>query len=158
MTADGAQAGVFYATKLGQESAQGFLRTCLEGHPPSLLFTGPEGTGKECIAIDFARRLCCTRTPACAPNTEPCESCRAAIGLQHPGIHIIYPTPTQGTGEKEGDDEPDIGKVLDEKRRDVFSAYVFKKKKHRYVSPDRGPLSSGPIPSRSTAVTMSSLL
>ncbi len=65
MAADGEQADVFYATDFGQESALGFLQACAEGRPPSLLLTGPEGTGKECIAIDFARRLCCTRTPAC---------------------------------------------------------------------------------------------
>ena len=137
MAANGARAGVLYATDLGQDRAQDFLRACLKGQPPSLLFAGPEGTGKECIAIDFARRLCCTRPAACAQNAALCESCRAAIALQHPGIHMVYPTPTQGSGEKEGDDEPDIGKVLDEKRQDVFSTYAFKKKASLRVARSR---------------------
>ncbi|MFQ5511229.1 MAG: ATP-binding protein [Candidatus Krumholzibacteriia bacterium] len=118
----------FPADRLGQESAQAFLDACLGGTLPCLLFTGPEGVGKERLAIDFARRLCCASEPACRPEGTPCDSCRAALALSHPGIHLVYPTPTQGTGEKEGDDEPDIGKVLEEKRRDIFSTHVFKKK------------------------------
>jgi DNA polymerase-3 subunit delta' len=123
-----ARHGEFRAVDLQQESAQSFLAACLDGKLPALLFTGPDGVGKEYVAIDFARRLCCTRSPACGAEGTPCDSCQTALALEHPGIHLIYPTPTQGSGEKEGDDEPDIGKVLEEKRRDIFAAYTFKKK------------------------------
>jgi DNA polymerase-3 subunit delta' len=118
----------FPASDLGQERAQAFLGSCLRRRVPALLFTGPEGAGKEHTAIDFARRLCCPKEPKCSLGDELCESCRQAFALEHPGIHLIYPTPTQGSGEKEKDDEGDIGKVLDEKRQDLFSTHAFPKK------------------------------
>ncbi|UCG52627.1 MAG: hypothetical protein JSW58_03505 [Candidatus Latescibacterota bacterium] len=116
------------AIDLEQDQARTFLDSCLRERVPALLFTGPEGSGKEHTAVDFARRVCCEREPKCQLEGELCESCSQALALEHPGIHLIYPTPTQGTGEKEGDDEADIGKVLEEKRQDFFSPYVFSKK------------------------------
>ncbi len=48
--------------------------------------------------------------------------------LEHPGIHLIYPTPTQGSGEDEEGDIADISKILEEKRADIFSSPTFSKK------------------------------
>ena len=94
---------------------------------PALLFTGPEGVGKEYEAADFARRICCTNDPVCSLGGDICDSCGSAIALENLGIHFIYPTPTQGSGEKEGDDEADIGKILEEKRQDFFASLRFTK-------------------------------
>jgi hypothetical protein len=105
-----------------------FLDACLRDRVPPLLFVGPEGVGKLHAAIDFARRVCCERSPRCELGGDLCESCAQAIALEHPGIHLVFPTPTQGGGEKPGDDEADIGKVLDEKRLDFFAAHKFPKK------------------------------
>ena len=117
---------------LKQTHAAAFLDACLQDRStqiPALSFTGPEGSGKEMTAIDFARKVCCTRDEVCALDQEDlCESCAAALALEHPGIHISYPTPTQGSGEKEEDDESDIGKVLDQKRQDLFASLEFTKK------------------------------
>ena len=119
----------FPTVDLGQRQTYAFLESCLRERVPALLFTGPEGSGKERAAVDFARTVCCERHPKCRlDDSEPCEGCRQAMALEHPGIHMIYPTPTQGGGEKEGDDESDMAKVLEEKRRDFFSPYVFAKK------------------------------
>lgn len=105
-----------------------FLDACLRDRVPPMIFVGPEGVGKLHAAVDFARRICCERTPRCELGGKLCESCEHAIALEHPGIHIVFPTPTQGAGEKPGDDETDIGKVLDEKRVDFFASYRFPKK------------------------------
>ena len=113
---------------LGLESIDRYLDSCLTKGVPSLLFSGPAGTGKEYTAIEFARKLCCERSPACDPAGEPCDSCRAALRLEHPGIHLIYPTPTRGTRETEDDDLADIDKILAEKRQDIFATYQFSKK------------------------------
>jgi DNA polymerase-3 subunit delta' len=113
---------------LGHAQVSAFLESCLRGRVPALLFTGPEGSGKEYTAIDFARRLCCKRDPKCAIDGDHCDSCKTALLLEHSGIHLVYPTPTQGTGEKEGDDEGDIGKILEEKREDIFAVPRFTKK------------------------------
>jgi len=113
---------------LQHEEVETFLDSCLRGRVPALLFTGPAGVGKEYTAIDFARRLCCPRDPKCRLGGDLCESCRSALALEHPGVHLVYPTPSQGAGEKEGDDETDIGKILEEKRQDIFSTLAFSKK------------------------------
>jgi len=96
---------------------------------PALLFTGPEGTGREYTAIEFARSLCCERETACDPGTDDvCSSCLQMSLLEHPGLHLIYPTPTQGSSEGDDGDITDIAKILDEKRQDVFAKYRFSKK------------------------------
>jgi DNA polymerase-3 subunit delta' len=119
---------VYPALDLEQTQAEAFLKASLKDNVPALLFTGPEGVGKEYTAIEFARRLSCANDPVCALQGEICDSCRMAVELEHPGIQIIHPTPTQGTGEKPGDDEVDVGKVLEARRQDLFEPYEFKKK------------------------------
>lgn len=112
-----------------QSHAEAFLGKLERGRIPSLLFSGPAGTGKELTAIHFARRLCCKRpTPCDVGGTDVCTSCLQASLLEHPGIHLIYPTPTQGSRESEDGDIPDIARILEEKRADVFSRYRFSKK------------------------------
>jgi DNA polymerase-3 subunit delta' len=104
----------------------------LERNVPSLLFTGPPGTGKEYAAIDFARRILCERDVPCDMTGDVpgdiCDGCFKMTRLEHPGLQIVYPTPTQGPAEKADDDAADIGKVLDEKRKDIFGDYRFTKK------------------------------
>jgi len=113
----------------------GRVRKVLDGYlqrrVPSLLFAGPVGTGKEYAAIDFARRILCERESPCdmagGSSGGVCDSCFKAARLENPGLHVVYPTPTQGPAEKADDDAADIGKVLDEKRRDIFCDYRFTK-------------------------------
>jgi DNA polymerase-3 subunit delta' len=120
--------GRFPHFDLRDEGVRKFLDACLEGVIPPLLFIGPEGCGKEHTAIDFARRLCCSGKQPCLLDGDLCESCRQAIAFEHQGLHVVYPTPTQGGGEKPGDDEPDIAKVLAVKRADLFDSHRFSKK------------------------------
>jgi DNA polymerase-3 subunit delta' len=114
---------------LRDDGVRTFLDAYLEGsaHPP-LLFVGPEGFGKEHTAAELARKICCTADKPCEIGSDLCPSCEKATLFEHPGIHLVYPTPTQGTGEKPGDDEGDVGKILDVKREDFFASYTFPKK------------------------------
>lgn len=116
------------AFELGHRRVDKFLDGLKRDSVPSLLFTGPEGSGKEYTALDFARRLCCRENPACSPGAPRCELCLKASVLEHPGIHVVYPTPTQGSGESDDGDVADIAKILEDKRRDIFSRYRFTKK------------------------------
>jgi len=116
------------ALALEQSHADAFLGALDPAGTPSLLFTGPEGTGKEYTAIDFARRAVCPDKTPCDLGKNPCASCRMVARLEHPGIHLIYPTPTQGSNEDEDGDVSDVSKVLEEKRRDIFAKYRFAKK------------------------------
>ena len=114
---------------LGHSRVDRFLELLRRGRVPSLLFSGPEGSGKEYTAIEMARRLCCGEDEPCKPGgAGVCELCARAAVLGHPGIHLIHPTPTQGAGEPDDGDVTDISKVLDDKRQDIFSVYRFTKK------------------------------
>jgi DNA polymerase-3 subunit delta' len=118
------------ALDLGHERVSRFLESIRRDRVPSLLFAGPEGSGKEYTAIEFARRLCCGEAAPCRldAGADTCDLCVQASLLEHPGIHLVYPTPTQGAGEADDGDVTDISKVLDEKRQDIFSRYRFTKK------------------------------
>jgi DNA polymerase-3 subunit delta' len=111
-----------------QHETRAFLDASLREQIPPLLFTGPPGVGKLHVAVDYARRICCEQSPRCELTGDLCESCTQALALEHSGIHLVFPTPTQGSGEKTEDDEPDIGKILDEKRQNFFASYSFPKK------------------------------
>ncbi len=93
---------------------------------PALLFDGPEGTGKLYTAVDFARRLCCERDEPCdLDSSDLCASCRRAANLEHPGIHVVFPTPSQGAGEDSDGDVADIAAALETRRADIFAAHRF---------------------------------
>ena len=72
-------------------------------------------------------------------------------------IHLIHPTPTQGSGEDEEGDVSDIAKVLEEKRSDIFARYRFTKKAR---SESRGRVLSFSEPTRGHSIhrSTSSLL
>ncbi|NIM19306.1 MAG: hypothetical protein GTO51_02895 [Candidatus Latescibacteria bacterium] len=118
----------FPALDLGNERVKAILDSYLERWVPSLLFTGPDGVGKEYMAIDFGRRILCESDATCNILGQLCDSCKKAVRLEHPGLHLVYPTPSGGSAEKENDDAADIGKVLGEKRKDIFSTYRFSRK------------------------------
>ncbi len=65
------------------------------------LFYGPEGIGKDALALEFAKALNCERqhTEACGE----CSSCKKMTMLQHPNVKLIFALPV-GKGEKQGDD------------------------------------------------------
>jgi DNA polymerase-3 subunit delta' len=66
------------------------------------LFYGPEGVGKDAMAIELARVLLCERggEEACGA----CPSCLSLERLQHPDVHFVTALPV-GKGET-GDDGP----------------------------------------------------
>ena len=77
-----------------------------------LLFTGPEGTGKEATALEFARRLNCAAPETCVPEHR-CESCVKTFSFQHPDIRWIGPAPASAG-------EDDITRLLAAKQENPF--------------------------------------
>lgn len=116
------------ALDLEQPQASAYLTSLDRAAVPPLLFTGPDGSGKEYSAIDFARRLQCEKDTPCNLDGPKCASCLRASILEHPGIHLIYPTPTQGSNEDEDGDVTDIAKILEAKRVNIFATVSFTKK------------------------------
>lgn len=113
---------------LGQHRVDEFLAALRRDRVPSLLFSGPEGSGKEYTAIEFARKLCCAEAEPCGPGRATCGSCARAALLEHPGIELIFPTPTQGSDEGEEGDVTAIAEILEGKRQDVFYQHKFTRK------------------------------
>lgn len=60
--------------------------------PGSLLIHGPEGVGRQTMALWLARLLVCGEPDPDGP-CGTCRSCRLALDLQHPDIHWFFPLP-----------------------------------------------------------------
>lgn len=57
--------------------------------PQALLFEGPEGVGKQRLALWLAQALLCER--AAAEPCNDCRSCRLMNSLSHPDLHWLVP-------------------------------------------------------------------
>ena len=84
--------------------------------PPSMLFTGPPGSGKELIGVELAARLNCERGPA--ECCEDCPSCAKIRNLEHPDVHFIYPVPSR-------EPEKSLPIVMESRREDFFNSGEF---------------------------------
>jgi DNA polymerase III subunit delta' len=106
------------------------LRTNRLAH--AYLFHGPEGVGKDAMAIELARVMHCEQggEEACGV----CPSCRKAASLQHPDIHLVTALPV-GRSE-DAEDGPldklpasDMGEIRDEIAAKASDPY------HRMIIP-----------------------
>ncbi|HTE66085.1 MAG TPA: hypothetical protein VK736_07485 [Candidatus Binatia bacterium] len=55
--------------------------------PASILFHGPQGVGKQRLALWLAQGLVCEKGEACGD----CRACRMVATLQHPDVHWFVP-------------------------------------------------------------------
>jgi len=76
------------------------------------LLVGPEGSGKENTALEFARLLNCSSPATCGPE-KLCESCVKTLGFQHPDIRWIGPAPASL-------DDAGVRSLLEEKIANPF--------------------------------------
>lgn len=88
---------------IGQQRVKELLRRSIESGQVAhaYLFDGPEGVGKDALAIEFARALNCRKGGS--EGCGECDSCMKMETLHHPNVRIISALPT-GKGEKTGDD------------------------------------------------------
>ncbi len=86
---------------IGQNRVKNLLKQILSSGkiPGAFLFEGPEGVGKDAMAIELAKTLNCEKGGAEA--CETCSSCRQAASLQHPNIRLIFPLPRGDNETKE---------------------------------------------------------
>lgn len=75
----------------GHEAVRHRLATAAKGGrlPQALLLEGPEGVGKQRLALWLAQLLLCERDTQ-EPCNE-CRSCRLASSLTHPDLHWLVP-------------------------------------------------------------------
>lgn len=80
---------------LGQDKQKEVLRRAIRlGRlPNAYLFIGPEGVGKEAIALEVGKTLNCD-SPDSLHNAEACgvcESCQKFAELTHPNLELVFP-------------------------------------------------------------------
>ncbi|MBN2008931.1 DNA polymerase III subunit delta' [candidate division KSB1 bacterium] len=66
--------------------------------PHALLFHGPEGVGKEAMALEMAKALVCQQDKAGYCNT--CPDCQRIGQLTHPDVYYIYPAMSTTTDKE----------------------------------------------------------
>lgn len=81
-----------FSSIIGQQRAKDILRRALEHRRPAhaYLFSGPEGVGKEALAVEFAKALLCH-----SEDERPCDecvNCRRVASFQHPDFVFIFPS------------------------------------------------------------------
>ncbi len=113
---------------IGQRRVKELLRRTLKSGQVAhaYLFYGPDGVGKDAMAIEFARTLnCLTKSDeAC----DRCASCKKVNSLQHPNIQLIHALPVGKTEEK-GDNpvtvlsEEQVEAVQEQLRRKAEQPY-----------------------------------
>ena len=86
--------------------------------PQVILVAGPEGVGKQRLALWTAQFLLCE-----APGAEPCgvcRSCHLVLGLSHADLHWIVPIPRPKAAEPDRQVEEaaeSMAEVLEERRK-----------------------------------------
>ncbi len=55
------------------------------------LFTGPEGVGRQTLAVKFAQALNCTAPPEPGGFCSVCRDCRQIAALTHPDLSLLQP-------------------------------------------------------------------
>lgn len=103
---------------IGQERVKRTLQAAVASGrlAHAYLFWGPEGVGKDALAIEFARVLLCVKKGETACGE--CPSCRKMDSLQHPNLKIIFPLPGGDAPKAKGeDDEPVDNEVFEEIRK-----------------------------------------
>ncbi len=135
-----------WAQVIGQENIKKVLqKQIIEGRiPHAYCFWGDEGTGKEAVAMEFAKTVNC-ENPVITDNTveycNECSSCRMAAKLTHPNIEIIFAMPkSKGDGSTSGFDNKQIdehGKQLKLKRENYYHKIEVKGGNQILIGPIR---------------------
>jgi len=83
---------MFFRDVVGQkEVKRRLIKSVSEGRVShSLLFTGPEGTGKLALALAYAQYISC-RNRGEDDSCGTCPSCRKFQKLAHPDLHFVFP-------------------------------------------------------------------
>ena len=92
-----------WSSIIGQERIKTQLKQTLQNHriAHAYLFYGPEGIGKDALAIEFAKAMNCETGSIEACGT--CKNCRRMDTFQYPNTKLVFALPS-GKSEKTGDD------------------------------------------------------
>lgn len=96
--------------------------------PHSFIFYGKEGTGKDAVAIAFAKLINCDNPSDFTP-CEKCKSCTQISHLASPDFTFITALPG---GKKEPADENDPVSLLTEEDKEIYSEEISRKAADNY--------------------------
>ncbi|MBN1448971.1 MAG: DNA polymerase III subunit delta' [Bacteroidetes bacterium] len=118
---------------IGQQRIKQLLQRMYSNNriPHALLFHGPDGVGKEAVALEFARVLNCAAGEWDACGT--CPSCRAMAKLQHPHLKLVFALPARG----EDQDDSAVDKLSSDEVEEINAQIAEKAANpyHRIVIP-----------------------
>ena len=103
---------------IGQERIKEVLRRAIKrgrlAH--AYLFHGPEGVGKDALALELTKALNCSQgdTDGC----DRCPSCKKISALQHPDLKFIFPIPSKVR-------ETDLREKTGQKAKDPYQPIHF---------------------------------
>lgn len=100
----------------GQERIKKILqRTILDDRiPHSYCFWGPDGTGKEALALEFAKTVNCInpiKSNDSISYCNSCNSCKLFRTLAHPNLQFIYSTPVSKSDTSDNPDDKQIDEM-----------------------------------------------
>ena len=99
----------------------------------TLLFFGPDGSGKSSLAFWLAAALNCTSNQGLSAPCLECNSCRKIQSLNHPDVFWIFPIP--GSFYKgEHPDEMKLAKVFEQKRQEPWIELQFAEKSEHHLA------------------------
>lgn len=86
---------------IGQQRARDILIRAIEHKrvPHAYLFNGPEGVGKQALAIEFAKALYCSSEVQKPCNQ--CSNCKRVNNFEHPDFQFIFPAPKTASVDEE---------------------------------------------------------
>ena len=134
---------------IGHEGARRRLVDSLESGrlPQVILITGPEGVGKQRLALWLAQLLFCEHRSSAGP-CGACRQCRLAVGLTHSDLHWFVPIPRPKAGE--------AGKQVEEAAELIAEAVAARREEPLYQPADGmsgHPLASARLLLRRAALT-----
>lgn len=113
--------------------------------PTAWLFVGPEGSGKEAVALAVAASLQCSQSRVQSDACGECADCRASAEMRHGDVFYITPLPT-GKNENSRTDGP----------YDRLSADEIESIRSEYSAVGRDPYHKRAIP-RARSIKVSSV-
>ena len=98
--------------------------------PQALLFEGPQGVGKQRLALWLAQALVC-ENPSVAGGCGTCQGCRLVLSLSHPDVHWFVPLEPSRSGSADADKQVDLV-------RDALGEEMAERREHPLWEPPSG--------------------
>lgn len=114
---------------IGQNRVKNLLQKAVIDNkiPHAYCLWGQEGTGKEALAIEFARVINClnpVKTEDGIDACESCHSCKASAILQHRNIHLLFPMPAGKSGDSKKENV--LEKLTEEQLEEYYEQVKLK--------------------------------